>query len=460
MIRGCPRGDAAPHAGGYRRTMEPPITVVVADDQALVRAGFRAILEARPGIAVVGEAADGADAVDLARRRRPAVVLMDIRMPGMDGIEATRRILADPDAGDTAILMLTTFDHDAYVYDALRAGAAGFLLKDVPPEGLIEAVRVVAAGDGLIAPAVTRRLIAQFARSAPPSAPPAGFEDLTPREVEVLAFVARGHTNAEIAGVLVLSEATVKTPREADPGQAPCARPRPGGRARLRGRPRHARRRAGKIAARRGSRAHDLEPAPPRHPVVRRRAPRDAGRRWLRRGAARGERRRGPHAGDDRPLRTFDAVGPMPYAALQGMFESPSGSRRGCTARRLSERADPRDGRGAGRPARAQAGAARQPTAQPLGGAFARMPAGATPLDRRGAPWAWQAGAAWFDPAADAAVAGVGGRPPRVARALVGRRELPELVRTAIPAACARPTATRSGRGSRRSARTGTRTTS
>ena len=191
--------------------MEPPITVVVADDQALVRAGFRAILEARPGIAVVGEAADGADAVDLARRRRPAVVLMDIRMPGMDGIEATRRILADPGAGDTAILMLTTFDHDAYVYDALRAGAAGFLLKDVPPEGLIEAVRVVAAGDGLIAPAVTRRLIAQFARSAPPSAPPAGFEDLTPREVEVLAFVARGHTNAEIAGVLVLSEATVKT---------------------------------------------------------------------------------------------------------------------------------------------------------------------------------------------------------------------------------------------------------
>ena len=270
--------------------MEPPITVVVADDQALVRAGFRAILEARPGIAVVGEAADGADAVDLARRRRPAVVLMDIRMPGMDGIEATRRILADPDAGDTAILMLTTFDHDAYVYDALRAGAAGFLLKDVPPEGLIEAVRVVAAGDGLIAPAVTRRLIAQFARSAPPSAPPAGFEELTPREVEVLGFVARGHTNAEIAGVLVLSEATVKSHVKRILAKLARARPRPGGRARLRGRPGHARRLSREYRGAAAAVGSDMTSSLPR-PAI----PRFAGDllapgdRRLRRRAARGE---------------------------------------------------------------------------------------------------------------------------------------------------------------------------
>ncbi len=192
--------------------LERTVSVLVADDQALVRAGFRAILEAQPGISVVGEARDGADAVDLARKRRPDVVLMDIQMPGVDGLEATRRILAQ--AGDehpVAVLVLTTFDLNEYVYDALRAGASGFLLKDVVPEDLVAAVRVVAAGEALIAPAVTKRLIEQFARAAPPATPPAGLDELTPREVEVLALVARGLSNAEIAGELVLSQATVKT---------------------------------------------------------------------------------------------------------------------------------------------------------------------------------------------------------------------------------------------------------
>jgi DNA-binding NarL/FixJ family response regulator len=188
------------------------ISVLIADDQALVRAGFRAILEAQPGITVCGEAADGRAAVDLALRRRPDVVLMDIQMPDVDGIEATRRILADEDAEHpVAVLMLTTFDLNEYVYEALRAGASGFLLKDVPPEDLIAAVRVVAAGNGLIAPTITKRLIEQFARTAPPSTPPPALGELTPREVEVLTLVARGLTNGEIAGELVLSEATVKT---------------------------------------------------------------------------------------------------------------------------------------------------------------------------------------------------------------------------------------------------------
>jgi DNA-binding NarL/FixJ family response regulator len=187
------------------------VSVLIADDQALVRAGFRAILSEQPGIAVAGEAADGHDAIDLARKRRPDVVLMDVQMPGCDGLEATRKILAEAGDDPVAVLMLTTFDLNEYVYEALRAGASGFLLKDVPPEELVAAVRIVAAGDGLIAPAITKRLIEQFARSAPPSTPPAGLEELTPREVEVLTLIARGLSNDEIADELTVSHATVKT---------------------------------------------------------------------------------------------------------------------------------------------------------------------------------------------------------------------------------------------------------
>ena len=185
--------------------------MLIADDQALVRAGFRAILENEPDITVVGEAHDGYDAVALARQRSPQVVLMDVRMPGLDGIDATRRILTHARDQPIAILMLTTFDLNEYIYEALRAGANGFLLKDVLPEQLIAAVRIVAAGDALIAPAITKRLIRQFARAAKPLTPTGALSDLTPREHEVLTLIARGLSNAEIATELIVGDATVKT---------------------------------------------------------------------------------------------------------------------------------------------------------------------------------------------------------------------------------------------------------
>ena len=182
--------------------------VLVVDDQALVRGGFAMILEAEPDLAVVGEAVDGVEATRLAAELTPDVVLMDVRMPRMDGIEATRRITA---AGRSRVLVLTTFDLDEYVYDAIRAGASGFLLKDVRPRDLGHAVRTVAAGDSLVAPAVTRRLLDEFVRRPPPGRRPERLAPLTERELEVLSLIARGWSNAQIAGHLVLSETTVKT---------------------------------------------------------------------------------------------------------------------------------------------------------------------------------------------------------------------------------------------------------
>jgi DNA-binding NarL/FixJ family response regulator len=186
------------------------ISVVIADDQALVRGGFRMILDEQPDIEVVGEAEDGAQALAVARSSRPDVVLMDVRMPVLDGIAATRQ-LADEHA-QARVLVLTTFDDDRIVYDAMKAGASGFLLKTAPPGQLCSAVRTVAAGDSLLAPSITRRLVEDFVRRPPPgSEPPAALAELTERELEVLGLIARGLSNADIAGSLVVSDATVKT---------------------------------------------------------------------------------------------------------------------------------------------------------------------------------------------------------------------------------------------------------
>ncbi|MGH7919824.1 MAG: response regulator [Candidatus Dormibacteraceae bacterium] len=188
----------------------PPLRLVIVDDQALVRAGFRLILEAEPDIQVVGEPADGEEAVAAVRRLRPDLVLMDIRMPRLDGLEATRRILGG--GAPCRVIVLTTFDLDEYVFGALRAGASGFLLKDVSPEQLVAAVRLVQAGDALLSPSITRRLVERFAAPADPSTPEVqGLNELTAREREVLLLLSRGHSNRELADRLHLSEATVRT---------------------------------------------------------------------------------------------------------------------------------------------------------------------------------------------------------------------------------------------------------
>jgi DNA-binding NarL/FixJ family response regulator len=189
------------------------IRVLLAEDQAIVRAGFRALLDAEPDLEVAGEAADGREAVDLTRQLNPDLVVMDIRMPELDGLEATEQITSDPALTSTRILVLTTFELDEYVFGALRAGASGFLLKGGEPTDLLSAIRLVAAGDALLAPSVTKRLIEAYIAQPEPATPtlPNGLDELTPRELEILQQVAQGHTNREIADALYLSPLTVKT---------------------------------------------------------------------------------------------------------------------------------------------------------------------------------------------------------------------------------------------------------
>jgi DNA-binding NarL/FixJ family response regulator len=188
------------------------VRVLIADDQALVRAGFKMILEAEPEIQVIGEAEDGVEAVEMIKRLKPDVALMDIRMPRLNGLEATRQIVNGGGDSPTRVLMLTTFDLNEYVYEALRAGASGFLLKDVPAEQLIAGIQVVARGEALLAPSITRRLIEEFAKNQPVErVAPKEVEELTTREMEVFKLISRGMSNAEVAAELIVSETTVKT---------------------------------------------------------------------------------------------------------------------------------------------------------------------------------------------------------------------------------------------------------